>query len=86
MRLHTTTQVGGKIIKVLDKNGQPKHHQLWMINILIRERVHIGYPVFFYADSGKALTMTSLVEHIEEDENNLVLTTLDSIYYIKKLQ
>ena len=87
MRLQTITQVCGKIIKVLDKNGQLKHRQFWMMDILyFRERIHVGYPVFFYADSGKALAMTSLVENIEEDVNNLVLTTLNSVYYIKKLQ
>jgi uncharacterized phage-like protein YoqJ len=77
----------GKIIKVLEKDNQtPKALHRWLrdityYNIMIQK----GYSAILFYDNGNKATRTSYVQDIKEDENNLIIHTENSIYYIKKI-
>jgi hypothetical protein len=75
----------GKIIKVLNYNGEPKHNHVWMIDVeYYTETIVVGESARLLCDNRSHLITTSVVTKIQEDENNLILTTGNSIYYIKK--
>ena len=78
-------QQKGEITKVLSMDGIPKHIDMWMREITYyRNDIVKGYSaVLFYAED--VSMATSYIQDIYEDENNLVLTTTEnSVYYIKK--
>ena len=75
----------GKIIKVLTKEGILVHNQMWMQYITyFREDMICGRSAELFYDSNTRVMVTSSVVVVGEDENNLVLTTQNSIYHIKK--
>lgn len=82
------SMVKAKIIKVLEKDMQtPKNQNLWMQHVKYsRDSIRIGLSAAIYYSKSKQMEITSHIEGIKEDENNLILTTENSIYYIKKLK
>lgn len=74
-----------KIIKVTTHNDTPKHNHVWMDNVEYHEDIiEIGKSVVMLCSDEMSLITTSPVVDIKENENNLTLTTENSIYYIKK--
>jgi len=75
-----------KIIKVLERdNNTPKSLHRWMREITYYpEFIQKSYQAIMFYDNGNKMTRTSYVVDIQEDENNLVFTTENSIYYLKK--
>lgn len=80
--------IKAKIMKVLEHNGEtPKHRDKWMKNITYYgSMIRAGYQAIWFWNNGNTMTRTSYVESVEEDENNLVVTTDNSVYHIKKFQ
>ena len=76
-----------RILKVLEKdNKTPKAHHRWNRDIeYCREMILLHRPAMLFYDNYTKVTRTSHVLHIKEDENNLILETENSIYYIKKI-
>jgi hypothetical protein len=77
----------GKIIKVLEKdNKTPKAQDKWFRDIeYYRDMIVENRSAMLFYDDGEKMTVTSRIKEIKEDENNLILTTENSIYYIKKI-
>ena len=78
-------QQKAKITKVLSMEGVPKNLHMWMREVTYyRNDIVKGYSaILFYAED--VSMATSYIQDIYEDENNLVLTTEEnSVYYIKK--
>jgi hypothetical protein len=77
----------GIIIKVLEKDlATPKAQHRWMRHIEYDpDRIDIGLTLHMYYDNFNKITITSPVTKREEDENNLIIHTENSIYYIKKI-
>ena len=74
-----------KIIKALDKDGMPKDLFRWSMDIeYFTEDIVKGKSAVWYYNEHSRVTITSSVTEIEEDENNLILSTENSVYYIKK--
>lgn len=72
-----------KIIKILTHNGLPKHLTKWSRDITYYiSDIKVGRSAILYGNT--KIIRTSPVTNIEEDENNLILTTENSVYYIKK--
>ena len=80
--------IEGKIMKVLCRDGEIcKLNHLWNQNIkYIRDSIKVGISARLYEGHTilKDVCTTSIVKQVEEDENNLIITTQNSIYYIKK--
>jgi len=79
-------QQKAKIIKVLSSDGIPKNLHMWMREVTYyRDDIIIGGSAVLFYDDDTKITVISYVQDIREDENNLVLTTSEnSVYYIKK--
>jgi len=77
-----------RILKVLEKdNKTPKAHHRWNRDIeYCREMIILNRSAMLFYNQGTKVTITSRVLDIHEDENNSILTTENSIYYIKKIQ
>lgn len=79
--------VRSKIMKVLSREGMPKHEDMWMREVTYYpEEVSEGRSARLFYNGFNRVVLTSPVEFIKEDENNIVLTTLNSIYHIKKFR
>lgn len=78
--------IKAKIMKVLSHDGKtPKDYKRWMQNITyLKSMITEGNQAIWF--EGFEIIRTSYVESIEEDDNNLVINTDNSIYFIKKLQ
>jgi hypothetical protein len=48
--------------------------------------MRVGLPAFLYYDNKEKVTRTSFIEAVGGDENNLIVWTQNSIYYIKKFR
>ena len=78
-------QQKAKIIKVLSMEGIPKSLHMWMREVTYyRHDIITGRSAELFYDDNTKMTVTSHVQAIREDENNLVITTENSVYYIKK--
>jgi len=86
MKIELLHRVNGKIIKVLRKDGTPIHRSLWMSDMYyIKERIHVDCPAIFYNPNGAGF-LTVVVDKVEEDDNNIVITADNITYHIKKLR
>jgi hypothetical protein len=86
MKIECLHRVDGKIIKVLKQDGTPIHRSLWMTDMYyIKERIHEGCPAVFYKPNGAGF-LTVVVDKVDEDENNLVITADNITYHIKKIK
>lgn len=74
-----------KIIKVTTHEDIPKYTHTWMDNIEYhKEMIEIGNSITMLCSDEMSLITTSPLVDIEESENNLILSTKNSVYYIKK--
>ena len=75
-----------KIIKALSMEGIPKHIDMWMREVqYYRDDIITGESAVLFYDENTKMIVISHVQNIREDENNLVLTTEENcVYYIKK--
>jgi hypothetical protein len=78
----------GFITKILEKDNEtPKHHFRWSRQITYdTDMLMKNLPAYLhYIEDGKdKVTITSLVEKIKDSETQIVITTMNSIYYINK--
>lgn len=82
-------RVHGFLMRVLDKDTlEPKALHRWNRHIFYcPDDLEDGRSAFLYYvndDFNIGTTLTSTVVALEEDVNNLTITTRNSIYYIKK--
>ncbi len=79
-------QQKAKIIKVLSLDGIPKHNNMWMRDITYyRDEMIAGRSAVLFYEENTRMIITSNVVNIREDEYNLIITTLNSVYSIMKL-
>jgi len=75
------------ILNVLELDGiTPKNHSMWSMKVRYNPKYIIkGYSAFLqHVNDCKYCIKTSGIHNIEEDKNNLILYTRNSIYKIKK--
>lgn len=77
-----------KIMNVLEKDGiTPKHRDMWNRDIIYFDYlIQKGFQGMWFEDNGKTHVKTSCIESIKEDENNIYITTENSVFYIKKIR
>lgn len=74
-----------KIIKVITYDGVPKYKQIWMDNVEYhKDAIKIGKSAIMLCSDERNLIAISPLIGIEECENNLILSTKNEVYYIKK--
>ncbi len=76
----------GIIIKILARDGvTPKHLHAWGEKVMFNNCYVPGNCAYFaLLDSHRSLR-TSILERVTQDNRNIVLTTKNSIYFIKIL-
>jgi hypothetical protein len=77
----------GLILNILDLNSIPKNTDLWMKEVgFYSDEIVKGKSAVLFYDGLAQMTTTSTVKHVYEDTNNMIITTENSVYYIKKFR
>lgn len=74
----------GIINKVADSNGKDKHSNFVGLNVELNEDITIGQSLILF--TGDKYITTSKVINFEINDNNYVIHTKNSIYYISELE